>query len=232
MFSVVGKSLNDSFRWVLCSYIAKLCLSSFAHALLNRFDSLSTRSQPESIRTDIRIEYKVSVHDRKLRCQWGVPAEHSVRFDIHYRRRLVRANIQSCRRQERKQKKISIKTFFFLFSAQSSPKYENYLPSQPSACFLFHPCQRYKSTFTFTEISVHVRLLFVECVIWIFIRAHARQMIQNLIKKLFTSNHLKRKSSETFVIEHSYGSGCVSVRIKSLLCGAIPWMETDHIGRD
>lgn len=131
MFLVVGKSLNDSFRWVLCSYIAKLCLSSSPHALLNRFDSLSTRSQPESIRTDIRIEYKVSVHDRKLRCQWGVPAEYSVRFDIHYRRRLVRANIQSCRRQERKQKKISIKKFFFSFSRSVFSKVWK-LPSFPA----------------------------------------------------------------------------------------------------
>lgn len=186
-------------------------------------ESIWFAPHPESIRTAIRIEYKVSVHDRKLRCQWGVPVEHSIRFDIHYRRRLVRANTQTRRKQKRKRERFLSKHFFVLpFS-----KYENYLPS-PIIRPL--PLPSLPKRFTFTEISVHVRLLFVECVIWIFIRAHARQMIQNLIKKLFTSNHLNRKSSETFVIEHIYDSESIFVRIRSSLYRRNEWRLISWIG--
>lgn len=113
-------------------------------------------------------------HDRKLRCQWELPAK----FDSTW--------YDSTQKYYEKRKKI---LSYFSLSLKcikiTSPR-------------SFARAMTYSTAFTF---MVYVCLLFVEYVIWIFIRAHASQMAPNLIKKLFTSNHLNRKSSETFVTE-------------------------------
>lgn len=111
-------------------------------------------------------------------------------LDIHYQRCWVRANTLNL-----------VQDFYHnTFSSLNSMLKITFLfhrpPSRPTP---WRFSQRIAFTFT-RKISLEC-VLFVECVIWIFIRAHASQMNQNLIKKLFTSNHLNRKSEETFVIE-------------------------------